>query len=102
MSALIEKPVKIELEVGRTEPIDIDEDYIPKKPQECDYETILKNGLGQFYPDMVINSNKKQNRIILEIKIPKQPDFKYEIALRLDEYLRQGPQIPIKSLKLLR
>lgn len=100
MSALIEKPVQVEVKVGHTCPTDIDEDYIPKDPEECDYEAILKNGLRQYYPDMSIESNTTLNKIILQIKIPVRPDFKSEISLRIDEFLRQGPQIPIQSLKI--
>ena len=101
MSLLVDKPVHVELEIAEhLVPADGKTCDTPNH-DECDWETILKNGLMSLYPEIKMSSPRSTNNVIdFKIEYSNRTARKSDVANKLDHFFRYHPMMAVKSVKL--
>ena len=97
MSTLMEKPIELQIEVGSSTQHEMDEDFAIRELEHCEWEDVFRI-LETTYSDMDIKVNSKDNIITIKFTGKSKPADEYEISLRFDDFLRNVPSIPIKSV----
>ena len=98
---MLVKPVQLQVEVGSQDQHDMDEDFNIRKLGHCKWGDIFRI-LETVYSDMDITvDSSKPETITIKFIGKKKPVDKYEISLRFDDFLRNVPSIPIKSVKFI-
>lgn len=100
-ASLSKDPLKVVIGVHNGPRLDLDEDSHIVRLGSCDWEQILRDGIGGIYPKTeisVVSSDEK--RLVMEIVFFGGPRNEGELHAAMREYLRSGPPIPIETLEI--